>query len=101
MYDTPGLLVPGSLTQSLTPEELKIMVPKKQVEPLTLRLEAGKCVLIGGLARVALVGNSRPFLFTFFVSNDIKLHQTALSKSDEVRKKHAGGLLQPRRSRLQ
>ncbi len=29
LYDTPGLLVPGSLTERLTPEELKIVVPKK------------------------------------------------------------------------
>uniref|UniRef100_A0A7S3DR38 G domain-containing protein n=1 Tax=Entomoneis paludosa TaxID=265537 RepID=A0A7S3DR38_9STRA len=95
LYDTPGLLVPGSLTQLLTPEELKIVVPKKQVEPLTLRLAAGKCVLIGGIARVALVGDSKPFFFTFFASNDIKLHQTALEKSEEVRLKHAGELLKP------
>lgn len=29
LYDTPGLLVPGTLTQLLTPEELKMVVPKK------------------------------------------------------------------------
>jgi hypothetical protein len=29
MYDTPGLLVPGTITQLLTPEELKIVCPKK------------------------------------------------------------------------
>jgi len=29
LYDTPGLLVPGTLTQLLTPEELKIVVPRK------------------------------------------------------------------------
>lgn len=29
LYDTPGLLIPGSLTDRLTPEELKIVVPKK------------------------------------------------------------------------
>lgn len=29
IYDTPGLLVPGTLTQLLTPEELKIVVPQK------------------------------------------------------------------------
>lgn len=28
LYDTPGLLVPGTLTQLLTPEELKIAIPK-------------------------------------------------------------------------
>ena len=31
IYDTPGLLVPGTLTQLLTPEELKIVVPNKYV----------------------------------------------------------------------
>ena len=29
LYDTPGLLVPGTITQILTSEELKIVVPKK------------------------------------------------------------------------
>lgn len=29
MYDTPGLLVPGTITQLLTPEELKVVCPKK------------------------------------------------------------------------
>jgi hypothetical protein len=31
LYDTPGLLVPGTITQLLTPEELKIVCPKKYV----------------------------------------------------------------------
>jgi 50S ribosome-binding GTPase len=31
LYDTPGLLVPGTLTQLLTPDELKIVIPKKYV----------------------------------------------------------------------
>jgi 30S ribosome assembly GTPase len=29
LYDTPGLLIPGTITQLLTPEELKIVCPKK------------------------------------------------------------------------
>jgi hypothetical protein len=29
LYDTPGLLVPSTLTQLLTPDELKMVVPKK------------------------------------------------------------------------
>ena len=29
LYDTPGLLVPGTMTQLLTPEELKIVCPSK------------------------------------------------------------------------
>lgn len=29
LYDTPGLLIPGCLTERLTPAELKVVVPKK------------------------------------------------------------------------
>ena len=29
LYDTPGLLVPGTITQILTPEELKVVCPNK------------------------------------------------------------------------
>ena len=29
VYDTPGLLVPGTITQLLTPDELKVVCPKK------------------------------------------------------------------------
>lgn len=95
LYDTPGLLVPGTLTQMLTPEELKVVVPTKKVQPVTFRVASGKCVLIGGLARVAIVDDSKPFLLTFFVANDIKIHPTDMAKSDDFRREHAGGLLTP------
>jgi len=95
LYDTPGLLVPGTMTQRLTPAELKMVVPKKQVEPVTFRVESGKCVLVGGLAKIEVIGDSKPFLFTFYVSNDIKLHPTDSSRSDEFIKTHAGKMLTP------
>jgi len=96
LYDTPGLLVPGTLTQRLTPAELKMVVPKRQVEPVTFRVSSGKCVLIGGLARIEVIGDdTKPFLFTFYVSNDIKLHPTSSDKADEFIQKHAGEMLTP------
>jgi hypothetical protein len=67
----------------------------RRIEPVTFRLEAGKCVLIGGLARIEVVGDSKPFLFTFFVANDIKLHPTDVSRADDFVRKHAGGMLTP------
>jgi len=95
IYDTPGLLVPGTITQLLTPEELKIVCPKKQVEPITFRVAAGKCVLVGGLAKIEVIGDSKPFLLTFFVANDIKLHPTDSSRADSFTAKHTGTLLTP------
>jgi hypothetical protein len=65
------------------------------VEPITFRVSSGKCVLVGGLAKIEVVGDSRPFLFTFFVANDIKLHPTDSNKADEFRQKHVGAILTP------
>ena len=95
LYDTPGLLVPGCLTERLTPEELKIVVPKKKVEPITFRIASGKCCLVGGLARIEVVGDCKPFLFTFFVANEIKLHMTDSTRAEEFTAKHVGKMLTP------
>ncbi len=65
------------------------------MEPVTFRVGPGKCVLVGGLARIEVIGDTKPFFFTFFVSNDIKLHPTDVSKADKFIAKHAGTLLTP------
>jgi len=67
----------------------------RRVEPITFRLAVDKCVQVGGLARVSVVGDCKPFLFTFFVANQIKLHPTDVSKADELVSKHAGKMLTP------
>lgn len=68
---------------------------RRKVEPITFRVASGKCVLVGGLAKIELIGDSRPFLFTFFVANDIKLHPTDSARAPEFIRKHAGELLTP------
>ena len=68
---------------------------RRRVEPITFRVASGKCVLVGGLAKIEVIGDSKPFLFTFFVANDIKLHPTDCAKADDFVKKHAGRLLTP------
>lgn len=65
------------------------------MEPVTFRVGSGKCVLIGGLAKVEVIGDTKPFFFTFYVSNDIKLHPTDSSKAEEFVEKHAGKFLTP------
>lgn len=47
------------------------------------------------MARVELVGDCKPFLFTFFVANEIKLHLTSSSKADDFISSHVGKLLTP------
>lgn len=67
----------------------------RPVEPITFRISAGKSLLIGGLARIDVIGDSKPFLFTIYVANEIKLHLTDASKVDDFIRKHIGTILTP------
>eukprot|EP00624_Nannochloropsis_granulata_P001154 evm.model.NODE_1531_length_19035_cov_17.377516.6 len=94
LYDTPGLILPHQITTLLNTEELKAVIPQKRINHVTLRLKEGKSVLLGGLVRLDMV-EGRPFLFTFYVSNDVKLHQTGTDRADEFLEKHIGDLVFP------
>lgn len=78
--------------RSIHPSHTRIV--DRKVEPITFRLSEGKCVLVGGLAQIELI-DSRPFLFTFFVSNEIKLHPTDGTRAEEFLEKHTGAMLTP------
>ena len=65
------------------------------MEPVTFRVASGKAVLVGGLAKIELIGDCKPFLFTFFVANGIKLHPTDSSRANEFVQKHVGHILVP------
>lgn len=66
-----------------------------QLQPIVMFSCVQQCVLVGGLAKIELVGDCKPFLFTFFVANEIKLHPTDSAKADEFTEKHVGNLLTP------
>ena len=83
MIDTPGLINRGQLTTKLNPNELKLVIPNERINAVTLRITEGKAVMIGGLASLQLV-DSRPFFFTFFVSNKVRLHPTDASRLEEI-----------------
>lgn len=51
--------------------------------------------MVGGLARIEVSEQSKAFMFTFYVSNDIKLHPTDSDKADEVLRKHVGEMITP------
>ena len=97
LYDTPGILdVRGTITGRLTPAELRLVLPRKKVTPVTFRVCGGRSVLVGGLARVDVLGDEdRAFLLTFFVSEDIKLQPCRTEKADEILRRHVGKMLTP------
>lgn len=94
MIDTPGLINKGTLTSRLNIEELRQVIPVKPVNAVTLRVSEGKCVLVGGLAVVELL-EGRPFFFTFFMSNEVKLRPTDAAKAQDFLANHIGTLVGP------
>jgi len=66
IIDTPGLLIPGSYTTLLPPEELRLLLPRTSVEPFTFRVGPGKSLYLGGLGSIGVTEDSKPFLLTVF-----------------------------------
>jgi len=96
MFDTPGLIMPQSLSSRLDSQELKAVLPKGRVDHSTLRVAAGSSVMLGGLARIDMTGG-RPMWLTFYKSDDVTLHVTNTTKAeaDGYVEKHVGEMLAP------
>jgi len=94
LYDTPGIIVNHQLTNRLDAEELRAVLPTKNVERVTYRLGEGKSLYLGGLARIDIV-EGKPFFFTVFVSSNVKVHPGKTQGAEEFLLKHTGELLTP------
>eukprot|EP00177_Eucheuma_denticulatum_P006089 GFKZ01011102.1.p1 GENE.GFKZ01011102.1~~GFKZ01011102.1.p1 ORF type:complete len:646 (+),score=82.36 GFKZ01011102.1:322-2259(+) len=94
LYDTPGLMMPHQLTNFLEEKELKAVLPSSNVDHVTFRLEQGKAIYIGALARIEVV-EGKAFFFTCFFSPKVKLHPGRAENSAEFARQHVGGLLTP------
>jgi len=95
IVDTPGLLVPGSLAERLTLEDLKEIIPQTRgARRVTLHMEEERCILFGGLARIDML-EGRPFQFTVFSSENLKLHRCRIDRAEEIAKRWVGDKLTP------
>lgn len=91
LFDTPGMKT--DLTSALTVDELAALTPTKRVRPVTYRLRPGKSLLLGGLARVDMLG-PEPCFFTAVVSPGASVHVTATARADAVQTR-AGDVVWP------
>jgi len=95
LIDMPGLLVPGSMAERLTLEDLKEIIPqKKGAIRLTFHMDEGRTLLLGALARLDFV-SGRPYQFTVFASVKLKLHRTRIEKASRICQEWAGDKLTP------
>jgi hypothetical protein len=85
LYDTPGVINPEQMYSLLTYHELRAVMPKRQVQPLSYRLTKGQCLLLGGLARLDFVDGDRDYCFvTIFASRNVTVHLTQIDRMDAL-----------------
>ncbi|OMH82184.1 Nitric oxide-associated protein 1 [Zancudomyces culisetae] len=84
VYDTPGVFSKkGNITSHLTPKELKMVVPTKQLLPFTYKLDPGQSIALGGCGRLDLPKDSNTDSLFVTVFSAIKIHKTSIKKAKE------------------
>lgn len=72
LIDTPGLLETGNITSILTGEQLKKILPKKEIRPLTYQIKTPQTITIDELVQIDCLTCTN---LTIFVSNILKIER--------------------------
>lgn len=94
LVDTPGIIHQEQMAHVLSPKELKIVAPQKEIKPKTYQLNGGQTLFLGGVARFDYLSGDREGFVAYF-ENNLPIHRTKLEKADSFYKKHLGTLLTP------
>lgn len=95
IIDTPGIIHHTNLTHHLKREDLKKVIPRREVKPAVYQLNTEQTIFIGGLARFDYIKGPGKQPFVFYKSNDLQLHRTKLENADELYSKQLGQMLTP------
>lgn len=95
IIDTPGIILRSNMTNSLSKQDLKKVIPRREIKPVVYQLEEKQTVFLGGLARFDYEKGLGKQGIVFYKSNEIGLHRTKLDKADEIYENHVGELLTP------
>ena len=95
LIDTPGIIQRNNLTHYLQGEDLKFVIPRREIKPKIYQLEEEQTVFIEGLARFDYLEGQGKESFVFYTSSELNLHRTKLENADNLYQKHLGKLLNP------
>ncbi len=87
--DTPGIINDGQIYNYVTKDTLKVIMPKKEVRPITFQLNPEQTLFVSGLMQMDFVKGPRSS-FTIYMSNELTAHRTKLSNAKEFRQRHLG-----------
>lgn len=94
IVDTPGIVNEDRLSERVSPDDLRAIIPRTRLNPRVYQLNDGQTLFLAGLARFDFKRGARqPFIC--YVANDLKVHRTKTENADALYAKHAGGFLAP------
>lgn len=95
LVDTPGIIQSSQIAHYLTPKELKLVTPRKEIKPKVYQLNEEQTLFLGGLARFDYIKGNGKQSFVCYLSNELNIHRTKLEKADELYAKQRGEILTP------
>lgn len=95
LYDTPGLLDKGDITNYVTGKELKKLIPNKAIRPITFQIKNKQVIIIDNYLRIEAENMDLTLFFSnllsikrYYKDNDIlknyKKHSFIVNKNDIV-----------------
>lgn len=83
LYDSPGIINSHQMAHIIKEEDLKIIVPKSELRPITYQLHDQQSLYFGGLARLDYV-KGKQNSFTCFFPKRLHIHRTKLENADTL-----------------
>ena len=83
LIDTPGLLSEGDIANYVSGEELKKIIPKKEIKPITYQIKGFQTIVVDDY----LLIEANDIDLTFYVSNNLKIERY-YKKNNTNLKKH-------------
>jgi len=93
--DTPGLINLNNAFSNLSEKSYDLLVPKKEIKPISYQIEVGNCVLLGAIFSASLKEADGFVTFTSYVSENVSVHRRKDKDLVEFINKHKGEILVP------
>lgn len=84
LYDTPGIIQPEQIINSLTSEELLLTIPKDVLLPRVFYVQPGQTLFVSGIGRVDYVSGSLRIRLAVFASKNLTTLLVNTEKANEI-----------------
>ena len=92
--DTPGLINPHSALEYLDPKSYSMLIPNKEVKPITYQVFGDYTYFIGGLAYIKF-NNAKDVSLVVYVNDKLKVTRCKNEKINEVIENRIGNSILP------